>query len=170
MAGTKSGRIQELDGWRGISILLVILHHCFTFEFPDILEPYPVLRQAAWFAGDLGVRTFFVISGFVITKLFIEEERQSDSISVKGFYIRRVFRIIPVFYLFLLAIALLGIFHVLPGTVKDVMGSALFLRDTKLMGSDWFTGHAWSSAVEEQFYLVFPLFWILCRKPWRKRS
>ena len=168
MAESRSGRIRELDGWRGISVLLVILHHCLTFQFPGILLRYPVLQKPIWYAGPLGVRTFFVISGFVITKLLIEEERQRGSISIKGFYIRRVFRIIPAFYVVLLATALLRISNVLPGNLRDVAGTGLFLRDTRLMPPDWFTGHAWSLAVEEQFYLVFPLFWILCKRSWRR--
>ena len=107
------------------------------------------------------MRTFFVISGFVITRLLILEERQTSAISLKNFYTRRFFRIVPVFYLMLFTVAVLIAFHIIFGTLASVLGASLFLADTNLMTHHWFTGHAWTLSVEEQFYLLFPLFFIL---------
>jgi len=89
-------RIPSLDGFRAISIFIVILSHCSLAKgFPDKLAPYVDF-------GRLGVTIFFVISGFLITHLLLIEDAANNQISIKNFYIRRAFRILPVFYCILL--------------------------------------------------------------------
>ena len=153
------GRIRELDGWRGVSILLVLLYHSVIYAFPAVAARSKTASRMATDLGELGVQIFFVISGFVITRLLIKEESQTGAISLKAFYIRRIFRILPVFFLLVSTVALLGELGLTPISLKMVLLSALFLRDADI-SRDWFLGHTWSLAVEEQFYILFPLFWV----------
>jgi peptidoglycan/LPS O-acetylase OafA/YrhL len=86
-----SGRIPQLDGWRGISISLVILSHIVGLALSAYTERIPLVHHVFFHCGELGVQIFFVISGFVITRLLVLEERENGSISIKGFYVRRFF-------------------------------------------------------------------------------
>jgi peptidoglycan/LPS O-acetylase OafA/YrhL len=164
---SREGRLKELDGWRAISVLLVIVHH-FGFYHPGLLLRFPLtVVNAVHFCGLLGVRTFFVISGFVICRMLISEEKRNGSVSLKGFYYRRIFRILPPFFLYLAAISLLLTLQLVHENWKSILGAGLFLFDTSLTSHSWFVGHTWSLAAEEQFYLVFPITWILTPKRWR---
>jgi peptidoglycan/LPS O-acetylase OafA/YrhL len=164
------GRLRELDGWRAISVLLVIAHHLGAFQYGHIVAPH--LRSAAVFSniGPLGVKVFFVISGFVICRLLILEEKRNSNVSLKGFYIRRVFRILPPLYLYLAVLGLLLAFGLIHETWSGICSSAFFLYDfVPAMRGGWGVGHTWSLAVEEQFYLTFPILWVLTRKLGRGR-
>ena len=163
------GRIRELDGWRGVSILLVLAHHAVVFAFPASVGRYKLWSHLFEVAGALGLCIFFVISGFVITRLLIIEERDYGSISLRGFYTRRVFRILPVFYLFILLVCCMSRLGWTPVAPKSVLLAALFLRSLRFHGIDWFLGHSWSLSVEEQFYIVFPLFWVISEPQRRAR-
>lgn len=153
-----SKRIPSLDGWRAFSILMVIgAHTKSTYDFPEKLKS---LFQ--WlFDGDLGVRTFFVISGFLITRLLLEENTRNGAINLKNFYIRRILRIWPVYFAYLLTLFVLQIFT--PYSQSEIMwvGNVLFL--TNFMGANWTNGHLWSLAVEEQFYFLWPLLLLFTR-------
>jgi peptidoglycan/LPS O-acetylase OafA/YrhL len=166
------GRIRELDGWRAVSVALVIVHHLFTYRFPRILEGMPALLTWSADIGPLGVRIFFVISGFVICRLIIAEELRYGSVSLTGFYYRRLFRILPPLYLFLLSLFLMGVARWITVDNKALVMGALFLTNTKFAPNNWFSGHTWSLAVEEQFYLAFPTLWIVLSrwKRWRGPS
>lgn len=161
-------RIRELDGWRAVSILLVLLHHFFFFQHVRIVERFPLLLHFFAYAGLQGVRTFFVISGFVICRLLISEELRSGTVSLKGFYYRRIFRILPPFYLYLATIAVLTLTGALHESWHAIAAAAGFLYNFQNLHFNWLVGHTWSLAVEEQFYLVFPALWILT--PARKRG
>jgi peptidoglycan/LPS O-acetylase OafA/YrhL len=157
---TKTGRITELDGWRGVSILLVLFQHLALFTFPGALSG-SWFNHLAHVSGGLGVHIFFAISGFVITRLFVLEQGEFGSVSLKNFYIRRVCRILPVFYIFLLTVYA---FHRTGWTPVDPASfprAGLFLCDLRFGTQSWFVGHSWSLAVEEQFYLAFPAIWVL---------
>jgi peptidoglycan/LPS O-acetylase OafA/YrhL len=168
LAKNDRGRIRELDGWRGVSILLVVLHHSLILAFPATLEHVSQLHHVLFYAGEFGVRIFFVISGFVITRLLIAEERQNGRISLKSFYTRRFFRIIPVFYCFILTTLILSRCGWTPTSGSATLVTALFLHNLNFNVFDWFFGHSWTLAVEEQFYIVFPFFWLLT--PPRRRA
>lgn len=159
----REGRIRELDGWRGVSILLVVLHHALLYAFPAAGASSTKLEHVVSYAGDFGVRIFFVVSGFVITRLLILEERKFGSISLKGFYTRRLFRIVPVFYCYLLTVSILSWLGWTPVSNGGDLAAGLFLYDVRRLFNlhDWFVGHSWSLAVEEQFYITFPFFWML---------
>ena len=80
-------RIPSLDGLRAISITLVVLCHLVKWNHIDL--PFPRVY------GTLGVRIFFVLSGFLITKLLLREYERTETISLREFYIRRAYRILP---------------------------------------------------------------------------
>jgi peptidoglycan/LPS O-acetylase OafA/YrhL len=160
----RGGRLKELDGWRAVSVMLVVAYHMAVFQYARILAPHRHLAPAFNELGALGVKAFFVISGFVICRLLIFEELRYGSASLKGFYLRRVLRILPPFYLYVATVSLLLSIGLINDTWRGLLNGALFLYDIfpALRGS-WFIGHAWSLAVEEQFYLIFPVLWVLTR-------
>jgi peptidoglycan/LPS O-acetylase OafA/YrhL len=141
-----SRRIEELDGIRGFAALGVVAYHLWSYYVPF---------------GWLGVDLFFVLSGFLITSIIIEGIQQSGFLS--RFYLRRASRIVPIYYLCIGAIT--------------VLNAALSLHLTLLESLPWYLtytqntwmyfgvdgpflsvlGHTWTLAIEEQFYLVWPL-------------
>jgi peptidoglycan/LPS O-acetylase OafA/YrhL len=147
--------LPSLDGWRAISVLLVLLDHCkYTAGFPPGLAR---LFSDQFSVGALGVRFFFVISGFLITWLLLQEHAQSGRINLKNFYIRRALRIFPVCFLFLGVLALLPAFH---QTTSAWLSN--FFYFTNYGDSSRATSHLWSLGVEEQFYLLWPAVLLIC--------
>jgi peptidoglycan/LPS O-acetylase OafA/YrhL len=155
--GFQLGHRPELDGLRGISILLVLLLH-LGFSF--------------FSGGFLGVDIFFVLSGFLITSLLAQEFEARGSISLKKFYIRRALRLMPAVGVYLLGN---GIYALL---FLDRERAALIYQGILLTlsyVSNWVfafapavkvgpLGITWSLAIEEQFYLVWPLILALLLK------
>jgi peptidoglycan/LPS O-acetylase OafA/YrhL len=140
-------RICSLDGTRAISIGLVIVAHLGLTRY------VPGLWRLD--AGNLGVRVFFVISGFIITSLLLAELSQARTISLLSFYRRRAFRILPAYYTFLGIVMLLSAFSGGPATWANVWPAAIFVADYDV-NVPLAVGHTWSLAVEEQFYLLWP--------------
>jgi peptidoglycan/LPS O-acetylase OafA/YrhL len=125
---------------------------------PDFIAPIQKL-------GILGVRIFFCISGFVICRGMIAEFRNSGGVSMRGFYIRRAYRILPILVAYFLCVALMnniGIFNI---RLSEFLKAGAFLCNISQIGPEckWALGHTWSLAYEEQFYLVFPLLFIFLR-------
>jgi peptidoglycan/LPS O-acetylase OafA/YrhL len=140
----------SLNGLRAISILIVLMSH---------LDMYPNKFYAMAFNGGLGVNIFFVISGFLITTLCIKERNASGTIALKEFYIRRVLRIFPVAYLYILVIFILNYFFHLDIAWFQFPGALLYIMNFNYFRANqfsWYLGHFWSLANEEQFYLIFP--------------
>lgn len=157
-----SGRLASLDGWRGVSIILVLVSHAvFTAGFP-----YPNLGYVGIiFDGELGVRTFFILSGFIITHLLLREARHHEGISLRRFYARRALRILPPYFAFLAVLAALAFAGWYRDAASSWIGSVTFTRNVLGRG-DSATVHCWSLAVEEQFYLLWPVLFAVC-KLWR---
>jgi peptidoglycan/LPS O-acetylase OafA/YrhL len=150
-------RIPSLDGCRAISILLVIVAHlCETPAF-QAFDPYSRLM---FHFGPFGVEVFFVISGFLITTLLLNEERRNGSVSIKRFYVRRAFRIWPVAYAYLLVVAVLAWDQVISVAPHHFFYAGTFLMN-QVQKTNWFTGHFWSLANEEQFYVLWPVVFLL---------
>lgn len=150
-ANRASERVPTLDGWRAVAVLLVIWHHFTCGLYPNEDAYY---ASSASQLGAFGVDIFFAISGLIITKLLVDEYRQSSRINFTGFYIRRAFRILPACFLYLAAVwATHGIKSPL-----ELVSSALFFRNyiPDPLGAHA-TKHLWSLAVEEHFYLFWPL-------------
>jgi peptidoglycan/LPS O-acetylase OafA/YrhL len=153
-------RIPSLDGLRAVSILLVVFGHgrgSFPFSVP---KPIDVVITYA----NLGVSIFFVISGFLITSLLLKEQSQRGSISIRDFYIRRAFRIWPALYFFLAVIACVAIAGVVAVRPMELAAAGLYFWNYYPGGSTYFLGHTWSLAIEEQFYLAWPLLLSKCRR------
>lgn len=141
-----------MDGWRALSIFLVLGgHSAATQGFPIHLDPL-----FKWiFDSELGVRFFFVISGFLITWLLVNERNKYGYIDLKLFYVRRALRIWPVYYTFLLTLFILQVCTPYHQTFKMWAGNLLFF--TNFIAILWPHGHLWSLAIEEQFYFLWPL-------------
>ena len=147
-------RIPSLDGLRGIAIGLVLLSHLagarHFVSFDTMLRVGDV--------GNLGVRLFFVISGFLITRLLLSEIARTQRISLKAFYIRRVLRIFPAFYVFIIAATLLAGLGLATVSRSDLLYAVTYTMNYHATHMENFSlRHLWSLAVEEQFYLIWPL-------------
>jgi len=105
--------------------------------------------------SNMGVKLFFVISGYLITNLLLQELERSNKIHLGKFYFRRTFRIFPPCYLMLGGLIFLRAMAWIDLTPKDVL-SALTYTSNYYPGRSWNIGHTWSLSVEEQFYLLWP--------------
>lgn len=143
-----SNRISSLDGLRAVSILMVLCAHLAD----GTGRPWIYLSAL----GHYGVETFFVISGFLITLLLLEEKEATGAISMRNFYARRTLRIFPIAYVFIATVWILS----RAGVVTVHRPSGFLFAVTYLSNynanSEWPLGHLWSLAVEEQFYLLWP--------------
>jgi peptidoglycan/LPS O-acetylase OafA/YrhL len=161
-----SRRIQSLDGLRAISISLVVASHVMCargFPHAASFAKSPI----TYYCGNLGVRIFFVISGFLITTLLLEEQRRTGMIDVVEFYRRRAFRILPVFCTYILMILLLTLFGVFAVPWKSFLIAGSFTAD--IFRPHWYFGHFWSLSVEEQFYILWPFVVGVLSGKWRWR-
>ena len=155
----------EIDGLRAIAVVPVILFHAGFAPFAG---------------GYVGVDVFFVISGYLITALLLEDLRQ-DRFSIARFYERRARRILPALALVLAVTVPFAWFWMLPGPfesyARSMLFTALFLSNVHFWENTGYFAtateaepllHTWSLAVEEQFYLLFPIcLWLLSRRSGR---
>lgn len=153
-------RIKFLDGFRGIAVLLVVLFHMELNNF-----------------GFAGVELFFVISGFIITLLLLNEYDKNKRISIKNFFIRRINRLFPPLIATLIVVLIIFINFPIAGIENEVFSQATW---TSLLASNWYeiihqVGywgqgvkspllHTWSLAVEFQFYVFWPFLVLLLLK------
>ena len=145
-------RIPSLDGIRAISIGLVLASHIIhAFGLPT-LSRYTI---GIVNFGNLGVRIFFVISGFLITSLLLAEQSARGTISLPHFYLRRTLRIFPPYYVLLLSVALATNGGWLLLHRGDLLHAVTYTMNYQ-PDRAWSLGHTWSLAVEEQFYLIWP--------------
>lgn len=161
----------NLNGLRCIAALLVLVHHIeqlkSLFRLPNYYEKYDAVKQL----GTLGVNLFFVLSGFLITYLLLEEEHLNKTISIGKFYVRRILRIWPLYFLIIfLAFGVLPhiSFFSLPDFSNESLYSNIALKlilygmlfpniAQALFGIIPYASHTWSIGTEEQFYLLWPL-------------
>jgi peptidoglycan/LPS O-acetylase OafA/YrhL len=151
-----------LHAVRAHAALSVVVYHCLAFNYAG--EPFHINHPlaVATFSGWDAVTLFFVLSGFLITYLLLDERRRTGKIDVKAFYARRIFRIWPPYYLVIVVIPLLAL--IFPGfqtydlsllpwllVLLPTIPKALFIP----MPSS--VEHLWSIGVEEQFYLMWPV-------------
>lgn len=153
------GRIPSLDGLRAVAILLVIQSHLAggRYSLLNLGTGHFPFRFAY---GNLGVRIFFVISGFLITTLLLQEQNRQGRISIKQFYIRRALRILPASYVFMLVLCIVAGLGIVVIPKESFLASFLYVRNY-FGGGDWYTAHLWSLSVEEQFYLIWPAAMVL---------
>lgn len=151
------GYVRQLDGLRGIAILYVVLFHSY---------------EAVFMGGFVGVDIFFVLSGFLITSLLLEERRNTGRINLRMFYLRRILRLFPALLLLLFVYVIVcALVMQQDAFYKNVVdaGIALFYVTNWARAFDIhppnYLGHTWSLSIEEQFYILWPLtligmFWI----------
>jgi len=165
MSGQRSGYI---DQWRGVAVLGVVACHVTSAQF--LPGPHSLLFNSLGLIfpklGPLGVETFFVISGFLITRLMLKEESESGSISLRAFYVRRATRILPAMLFYVLAVQLLGSVGFTRLEPGDGPRALSFLWNTPLLKWSPQFGQLWTLSVEEQFYLLWPLLFVVSDR-WR---
>jgi len=147
--------VPALDGLRGLALVGVLLFHA----------------NGALPGGFLGVDLFFVLSGFLITSLLLAEHEQTGRIALSAFWVRRARRLFPALLALMPAIALYGAYFARPGELRSLRGEALatlgYVANWRtilshksywqLFASPSPLEHTWSLAIEEQFYVVWPL-------------
>jgi peptidoglycan/LPS O-acetylase OafA/YrhL len=137
--------IPTLDGWRGIAIALVLFDHIQDSLLGRYMRPWTQ-------TGQHGVTIFFVLSGFLITSKLLE-----GPISLKRFYLRRFFRLMPAAWTYLGAVLLLNqLSHKRFLTLAGLSACLFFYRNFVQNVGSAVTGHFWSLSLEEQFYMVWP--------------
>jgi peptidoglycan/LPS O-acetylase OafA/YrhL len=148
-------RRPHLDGLRGLAIALVLVAHVAGLNG----------------AGLVGVLLFFVLSGYLITGLLLREHRQTGRVDLRQFYVRRALRLLPalLFFLTLFVVTVSIADLVPPGEAWRGVGLGLTYTTNFALGLQWGyvpeLAHLWTLAVEEQFYLAWPLLllWLLRR-------
>lgn len=151
----------DIDGLRAVAVISVLLYHA----------GFPLIK-----GGYIGVDIFFVISGYLITKI-LHKEVTSDSFSIAKFYERRALRIFPALFVVLASTTVAAYFIFLPsqlvGYSKSLIATISFVSNFFFLGQEnyfvvpaasWPLLHTWSLAVEEQFYLFFPLMFYACHR------
>jgi len=159
-------RYPGLNGLRFISITLVLFYHLNSRQHIfGGLAGYKILAPLLDFLqdGQLGVNIFFVISGFLITSLLLNEEKLTNTVSLKGFYTRRTLRIFPAYYFMLFVYLLLQMRGIINISARSWASSLTFTKYFN-WDLDWVTSHTWSLSIEEHFYIFWPLIFLSGRK------
>ncbi len=152
-ATARLGYVPALNGLRGIAILGVLGVHLFGLS-----------------GGFYGVDLFFVLSGFLITTLLLEEHDRTGLVSLRAFYIRRARRLLPALGAVLILIAVVGPMFYSPGLVASIVASGLYAANiVRGFGHSDFlaatpAAHLWSLAQEEQFYVLWPIALLALRR------
>ncbi|SEG32372.1 Peptidoglycan/LPS O-acetylase OafA/YrhL, contains acyltransferase and SGNH-hydrolase domains [Bryocella elongata] len=160
--GTRPSYLPTLDGWRAIAILLVLLNHSVT------LGGEHFNTATFHYFGPIGVEIFFELSGLLICNRLLDEERLTGSLNLKGFYVRRIFRIQPLALLYVTVVVGLTLLHRIPNFPAGIASAYLLVRNFVGMRAPaalgWATAHFWSLSVEEHFYLFLPSFLLFVRR------
>jgi peptidoglycan/LPS O-acetylase OafA/YrhL len=144
---------RSLDGMRGVAVTAVVVYH-IGFYLRHQIDP----------GGWAGVDVFFVLSGFLITRILLTELRREGRLDLRDFYYRRVIRLAPALLLLLLALSCVALARI-PNRALDfteiVLALGYVMNWSRALswfpGTGGFLGHTWSLSVEEQFYLVWPV-------------
>ena len=165
---------KNLDALRFFAFFSVFLFHSFWTNSPNV-EANPIYQFIHQITriGDLGVNFFFVLSGFLISYLLIQEENSTGTINIRNFYMRRILRIWPPFYLICISLIILVPFfyHLLKGHIFE-LNITPWRYFTFLSNFDQLRHDAtlptlnslWSVSVEEQFYAFWPLLFVIFKK------
>ncbi len=148
-------RLGGLDGLRGLTMLMVIFTHL------NVLS-----------SGWLGLESFFVLSGFLITRILLSDRESSEGLGpyFRRFYIRRLLRVFPIYYAYLLAVLVVA--YTVPALARiqgEMPYAFLYVYNFRMIADHEHTkmlGHLWSLSVEEQFYLFWP--WLIALVPRRR--
>ena len=152
-------RINAVDGWRGVSVLMVVISHQLLLLKPShsLFHHFKIIAH-----GGLGVRFFFVISGFVIARLLLQEQAAFGTIDRLEFYKRRIVRLVPALYVFVLTSTIIFMLIGKNEGLACIAGSLTFSVGL-FLNCGWDLAHLWSLTNEEAFYLIFPSVLLLVR-------
>jgi peptidoglycan/LPS O-acetylase OafA/YrhL len=164
----------NLDGLRFFSFLLVFFSHIFATDYDYIKEEswYKFFKGRLFYDGDIGVSFFFVLSGFLITYLLLKEKEFTVSIHILSFYVRLALRIWPLYYFcvlfgFIAFPFFKSLFGQIPNETADPILCSVFLNnfDRAIHGppDSSVLSVLWSVAIEEQFYLFWPVIFYLAK-------
>lgn len=151
-------KIPSLDGLRAVAVTLVICYHMGVPLIPD----------------GRGVLTFFVLSGFLITWMMLNEHERDGTVSVQNFYVRRILRIFPAFYVFLglsVIARWISAGRLAPSMFYDYLSAFTYTCNYRFAltpGIQHTSRHTWALAVEEQFYLLWPCVFLAFQNDLRK--
>ena len=165
--------LPEIDGLRAISVIAIIIYHA-NFIFFD---------HQVFQGGFIGVDIFFVISGYLITTLILKEINKTNQFSYKRFYERRIRRILPALLFVIIITSIISYIIFLPTALIDFAKSVISIIFFSSNIYFWITGgqygqeseslrplvHTWSLSIEEQFYILFPIFLITIIKSLKQK-
>ena len=159
---TPHGRDRAIDGWRAIAALFVVIAHAATFRYGAAEGALAHLAQRlATPLAQTGVQIFFVISGYIITALMMRERQASGRVDLAAFYTRRSCRILPPLLVYYASLVMLDASGALSLPLTSLVSSVSFSCNTGIVDCHWWVAHTWSLAVEEQFYLAWPMLFVL---------
>ena len=165
---TKKLYFENLDGLRFLCFLSVFFYHSFYTQYDSILYSpwYQFIKKDVFGNGNLGVNFFFVLSGFLITFLLLEEKKMNGQINLKNFWIRRILRIWPLYFIcvffgFFIFPILKSAFGQTPNETASIWYYLTFINNFDMINKGLpdasILGALWSVAIEEQFYLIWPI-------------
>ena len=162
----------DVDALRGLAVIAVLFYHAkFKFQSFELFS-----------GGYLGVDIFFVLTGFLITRMLLNEHKITNDINIRSFYLRRIRRLVPVLLVVIMIATFLSYFFLDPVLIKNfsqsVFFSLAFLPNIYFHYFGNFYGqninlykpllHLWSLGIEEQFYIFYPLFLLITFKYFKK--
>lgn len=166
-SSSRRNRIPSLDGLRAISVALVVCGHAYqgaTGSSPNTTL-WLILGNSA-----LGVEVFFVISGYIITTLLLDEYSLNKTIKCSHFYLRRAFRILPALWAYIIVVLLLWGLGLLRNVDQCSVISAITFTTNYIPCADSNAfAHIWSLSIEEQYYLLWPGVLLLILRNWSTR-
>lgn len=150
--------LPQIDSLRFFAALGVVNLHWCNVYFEGTMD---------WSFGKYGVQLFFVLSGFLITRILIQKKREQAKRStvIKSFFMRRVLRLFPIYYLFLLYLILVKDEFVVNHAAYFFTYTANFVFTQEGLVDQW-SNHVWTLCIEEQFYLLFPWIILFIRRKW----
>jgi peptidoglycan/LPS O-acetylase OafA/YrhL len=159
-----SGYLPTLDGWRAVAILIVVVAHLVDSIIGWLGSGAESLRTFSHYGG-VGVNIFFAISGLLITTRLLHGSDERGRFSLRSFYVRRIFRILPPFAVLIGVLSLLLVLRIVAVSGRDIV-RAVVLASNYGPEPGWYLAHTWSLSLEEHFYLLWPLFllWLTPRR------
>ena len=149
-----------LDGFRAAAAIGITVEHAVAYRYKPMFEGVP---DAFWNIPTMlsqGVLMFFIISGYIITFLLEKEQKATGRVNVGAFYLRRTLRIWPCFFAYLAVIftlAQLGYIVIAP---TDFLVASTFTCNVGFYECSWDVAHTWTTAIQEQYYLLWPLLFL----------
>lgn len=156
--------IKGFNALRAISVILVVITH---LDLSDWIPNTDFVMKRVWLliSGSFGVQIFFVLSGYLITRILLNEQTRKGTINFKNFFARRFIRLLPPLLLFFVIILVANFFDYLTNAKDSIFYAVFYIYN--FVPKNVYSlemGHLWSLAVEEQFYLLWPFTLTFVRK------